>query len=202
MATNFYLETRTDKNGDAPIRISVTIGGARFVTSTQLKISPDKWNASKQRVKKGCSNSKGIAYNAINNALQNMSSHFAAFESECISNNAKLDVESLKREFNVNFGKKPKDVPSSKKSEIQETFLDMLDRFVCESSRENDWANGTTIKFGQLRNAIKEFNEDKTAAAIDEKTLYDFVSFLKDKKQYKNTTIAKHVKLLKWALNW
>lgn len=32
MAVNFYLEKRTDKSGDAPIRVSIQICGVRVLT--------------------------------------------------------------------------------------------------------------------------------------------------------------------------
>lgn len=43
MAVKFYLEKRPDKSGDNPIRVSISINGNRFVSSTGFSISPDKW---------------------------------------------------------------------------------------------------------------------------------------------------------------
>ena len=51
MAVRFYLDKRADKNGDNPIRVSISINGDRFVTSTGFSIAHDKWDIKKQRVK-------------------------------------------------------------------------------------------------------------------------------------------------------
>ncbi|MFR9515104.1 MAG: Arm DNA-binding domain-containing protein, partial [Rikenellaceae bacterium] len=51
MATNYYLEKRTDKSGDAPIRVSISVQGARLVTSIGYNINPSKWDSNRQKVK-------------------------------------------------------------------------------------------------------------------------------------------------------
>ena len=50
MAVNFYLEKRLSKQGEAPIRCSITIQGKRLVTTTSYSISPEFWNVDGQKV--------------------------------------------------------------------------------------------------------------------------------------------------------
>jgi hypothetical protein len=44
MAVNFYLNSRGDKHGDFPIRVSIAIGGIRLLTSVGYSINPAKWD--------------------------------------------------------------------------------------------------------------------------------------------------------------
>ena len=48
---NFYLENRVSKKGEAPIRVSIAISGARMVSSSGYSIKPEDWNSEKQEVK-------------------------------------------------------------------------------------------------------------------------------------------------------
>ena len=45
MAVNFYLNSRGDKHGDFPIRVSIAIGGIRLLTSVGYSINPAKWDS-------------------------------------------------------------------------------------------------------------------------------------------------------------
>lgn len=199
MATNFYLESRTDKNGDAPIRVSINIAGARFVTATQHKISPDKWNAEKQRVKKGSSNAKGITYNAINNALQTICSHFATYESNCILQGKKINVDALKSEYNVHFGKKKDNQPAEQQSL---TLWNVYDLFTKEMGAANQWTAATFQKFAALKKHLEGYKKRLQFSDLDEKGLNGFVAYLRDSLDMKNTTITKQLGFLKWFLRW
>ena len=64
MAVNFYLDKRPNKNGDYPIRVSISINGNRYVTSTGFSANAEKWNNGK--VKNGTTNAKGETSKTIN----------------------------------------------------------------------------------------------------------------------------------------
>lgn len=85
MVVNYYLDNRTGKSGDAPIRVSIYICGVRMLTSTGYSINPQKWDSKKQRVKQGCSNSRGITYNIINSHLASIENETSVFEHKCLS---------------------------------------------------------------------------------------------------------------------
>lgn len=200
MAVNFYLDKRTDKKGDAPIRMSITIRGARYLTSTGYKIAPAKWDATRQQARRGCSNSSGVTYTVINSILAKIADHFARYENECITENRSPDVDALKLEFAQYFGRKNK-AAAETKTRIM-TVLDYLDIFTAEMGDVNQWTDGTVKKFAAFRNHIKEYNSKLSFADLTEKGLNNFVIFLRDKKEMKNTTISKQIGLLKWFLRW
>ena len=138
MAVNFYLDNRTDKKGDAPIRMSITIRGARYLTSTGYKIAPAKWDAAKQQARRGCSNATGVTYAVINSVLAKIAEHFAAYENECISTDSRPNVDNLKNEFAKHFGRK-----STAKETASRTLalFDYLDIFTAEMGEANQWTD-------------------------------------------------------------
>ena len=74
--TGFYLDKRTDKRGDCPIRVSARAVGGRLLTSIGYSIAPGKWDSASQQVKPGTeknpvSNAKGIPAATINARIGN-----------------------------------------------------------------------------------------------------------------------------------
>lgn len=200
MAVNFYLDKRTDKKGDAPIRMSITIRGARYLTSTGLKISPAKWDTTKQQAKKGSSNALGITWASINSALAKIIEHFSSYEGICLAADSHPNTEDIKLEFARNFGRS-KNLPLCKNASVSDLFYS-FDVFVKEMGEANNWTLSTRQKFATLKNHLVAFNPALTFADFDTKGLTAFVSFLRDEKEMKNTTIAKQLGFIKWFLRW
>ena len=80
----------------------------------------------------------------------------------------------------------------------QEAF----DEFVKECGNQNNWTASTYEKFAAVRNHIKEFKEDVTFEYFNEFGLNEYVNFLRDKKDMRNSTIGKQMGFLKWFLRW
>lgn len=198
MAVNFYLDNRTDKKGDAPIRMSILIQGVRYLSSTGLKIPPAKWDSNKQQARKGSSNAAGISWTTINTTLAQITEYFAKYESECIANNTYPDVETIKAEYTNIFNRK------RNKQVIAKSigFFDYFDMFTAERGEINQWTIATRQKFAALKKHLQLHKAKITFDDLNEKGLTDFVTFLRDTKGMKNTTIGKQFGFLKWFLRW
>ena len=147
MATNFYLDKKTDKKGDSPIIVSIIIKGERLLTTTGFSISFDKWNELRQRVEQGNSNARGITYNVINNRLSEIESYFLKVENQFEISGA-TDVPDIKELFAENFR-------TNRKTKIKEiTIFNHIDEFIKEVGRLNDWTISTVEKFGALKNHL------------------------------------------------
>lgn len=201
MATNFYLDNRTDKKGDAPIRMSITVRGARYLTSTGYKITPAKWDGAKQQARKGTTNAAGMTWAVINSALARISEHFAQYESDCISGDRHPDTEALKMEFARNFGR-TRNLPTEEAAAPSLGFFDYFDMFTKEMGELNTWTIGTYQKFNALKSHLNGYKSTLTFADLNEKGLTGFIAYLRDKKEMKNTTIGKQWGFLKWFLRW
>lgn len=199
MAVNFYLDNRTDKKGDAPIRMSITIRGARYLTSTGYKIAPMKWDAAKQQARRGCNNAIGVTYAVINSVLAKISEHFAVYENECITTDSRPNVDDLKNEFAKQFGRKS---TAKETTALTLTLFDCMDIFTNEMGEANQWTDGTREKFAALKNHFTGYNTNLSFDDLDEKGLISFVSYLREAKQMKNTTISKQIGFVKWFLRW
>lgn len=198
MAVKFYLDNRPDKNGDHPIRAGISMKGKRFLTSTGFSISPDKWDG--KRVKRGCSNSKGITYAVINLRLGKIETLFLTVENKFLT--GEITNVDIKRIYRENFGEK-----SHEEKEPSKSFFDYLDEFVSKEGKENAWSQSVYKKFATLKNHLIAFNPDVTFEYFDKDGLNAFVDYLHTVPVggdigMKNTSIRKQLSFLKWFLRW
>lgn len=200
MAVNFYIDKRTDKNGDAPIRVSVAIRGARFVTSTGLKITPGKWDAPKQRVRKGCTNGHGITYNVINTELAKIAEYFGTMENEYISRGARPTPNELKAGFAESFGRRTRRTKGTGTIEGS-GFFGTFDAFLSEVSEERQWRPSTALKFVSLEGHLRKFDPEASFENFTEKRLGQFVTFLRGQR-LRNNTVRKYISMLRWFFRW
>ena len=200
MAVNYYLENRLSKSGDAPIRVSISICGVRLLTSIGHSINPTKWDSKKQKIKQGCSNSKGITYNTINAHLNAIDNFFIEYENTALKNNAKVTQDDIKNILKINFGTSKNNIIP--KSPGDKTFFNYFDEFVIESGNANSWARRTYQKMQTVRNHIVNFNPDPVFETFNAEGLISYMAYLRTKKSMRNGTIAKHLDLLKWFFRW
>lgn len=201
----FALESRK-KDGipitkNVPIRMRVNFACQRIDFTTGYRIDMEKWDADKQRVKNGCTNKLKQSASEINTELlrqytevQNL---FKEFEVQ--------DVMPTPTQIRDTFTIKMKVEKKEKHEEKQDPeldFMNIFNEFVAESSRQNNWSAGTLKKFTTVKNHISSFDPNTTFNSWTEKHFNDYIDFLRTERKMRNTTIAKHVKMVKWFLRW
>lgn len=95
-----------------------------------------------------------------------------------------------------------KESSEEQQEEAPISFWEVFDEFVKECGNQNNWTASTYEKFAAVRNHIKEFKEDVTFEYFNEFGLNEYVNFLRDKKDMRNSTIGKQMGFLKWFLRW
>ena len=201
----FTLESRK-KDGvliteNVPIRMRVNFASKRIEFTTGYRIDAAKWDADKQRVKNGCSNKLKQSASEINALLleyyTEIQSIFKRFEVEDVMPTPK----QIKEAFNA-LHKPMSEEPKPKKEALPCDFFQVFDDFVEDCGRQNDWTNSTYEKFAAVKNHLMNFREGLTFEFFDERGLNDYISYLRDVKEMRNTTIGKQLSFLKWFLRW
>lgn len=201
----FTLESRK-KDGvliteNVPIRMRVNFASKRIEFTTGYRIDSAKWDADKQRVKNGCSNKLKQSASEINASLleyyTEIQSIFKRFEVE----NVMPTPKQIKEAFNA-LHKPMSEKPKPKKEALPCDFFQVFDDFVEDCGRQNDWTNSTYEKFAAVKNHLMNFREGLTFEFFDERGLNDYISYLRDVKEMRNTTIGKQLSFLKWFLRW
>ena len=201
----FTLESRK-KDGvliteNVPIRMRVNFASKRIEFTTGYRIDSAKWDTDKQRVKNGCSNKLKQSASEINASLleyyTEIHSIFKRFEVEDIM----PTPEQIKEAFNA-LHKPVSDEPKPKKEALLCDFFQVFDDFVEDCGRQNNWTDSTFEKFAAVKNHLTNFREGLTFEFFDERGLNDYVGYLRDVKEMRNTTIGKQLSFLKWFLRW
>ena len=201
----FTLESRK-KNGvliteNVPIRMRVNFASKRIEFTTGYRIDAAKWDTDKQRVRNGCTNKLKQSASEINASLleyyTEIQSIFKRFEVEDVM----PTPEQIKEAFNA-LHKPVSEEPKPKKEALPCDFFQVFDDFVEDCGRQNNWTDSTYEKFAAVKNHLTNFREGLTFEFFDERGLNDYVGYLRDIKEMRNTTIGKQLSFLKWFLRW
>ena len=201
----FTLESRK-KDGvliteNVPIRMRVNFASKRIEFTTGYRIDASKWDTDKQRVKNGCSNKLKQSASEINASLleyyTEIQSIFKRFEVEDVM----PTPEQIKKAFNA-LHKPVSEEPKPKKETLPCDFFQVFDDFVEDCGRQNNWTDSTFEKFAAVKNHLTNFREGLAFEFFDERGLNDYVGYLRDVKEMRNTTIGKQLSFLKWFLRW
>lgn len=201
----FTLESRK-KDGvliveNVPIRMRVNFASKRIEFTTGYRIDAAKWDSDKQRVRNGCTNKLKQSASEINTSLlgyyTEVQEIFKKFEVEEII----PTPEQIKEAFNA-LHKPVSEEPKPKKEALPCDFFQVFDDFVEDCGRQNNWTDSTFEKFAAVKNHLTNFREGLTFEFFDERGLNDYVGYLRDVKEMRNSTIGKQLSFLKWFLRW
>lgn len=203
----FALECRK-KDGvpiveNVPIRMRVNFASQRIEFTTGYRIDVAKWDGDKQRVKNGCTNKLKQSASEINAALlgyyTELQEIFKRFEvAEIMPSPAEV-----KEAFNNRHGQNEKtELSSTDMSNVPSNFYEAFDDFVRVCGRQNDWTPLTFEKFAAVKNHLKNFRSELSFDFFDEEGLTEYVQYLREVREMRNSTIGKQLSFLKWFLRW
>lgn len=200
----FSLESRK-KNGkpiveNVPIRMRVVYCGQRIEFTTGYRIDVAKWDADKQRVKNGCTNKLKQTAAEINTDLLKYYADIQDIFKEFEVIDLIPTTEQLKTSFN---NRQKKNAPQEQiHEEPTISFRDIFTEFIRECGIQNNWTDATYEKFAATRKHLEDFDMNLTFEALTESKLTEYVNFLRDAKNLRNSTIGKQMGFLKWFLRW
>ena len=204
----FALESRK-KAGvpiveNVPIRMRVNFASQRIEFTTGYRIDAAKWDADKQRVKNGCTNKLKQSAAEINASLLGYYTEIQEIFKKFEVDEVMPTPEQIKEAFNALHRPLEEEVKPSQKKKATEgsDFYKVFDEFVRDCGRQNDWTHSTYEKFAAVKNHLSNFCEGLNFEFFDEKGLNDYVAYLREVKEMRNSTIGKQLAFLKWFLRW
>ena len=181
----------------------VNFASQRIEFTTGYRIDVAKWDVDKQRVKNGCTNKLKQSASEINVALlgyyTELQEIFKRFEvAEIVPSPAEV-----KEAFNNRYGQNEKiELASADTSNVPSNFYEAFDDFVRVCGRQNDWTHSTFEKFAAVKNHLKNFRSELSFDFFDEEGLTEYVQYLREVREMRNSTIGKQLSFLKWFLRW
>lgn len=154
-------------------------------------------------MKNGCTNKLKQSASEINAALlgyyTELQEIFKRFEvAEIMPSPAEV-----KEAFNNRHGQNEKtELASTDTSNVPSNFYEAFDDFVRVCGRQNDWTHSTFEKFAAVKNHLKNFRSELSFDFFDEEGLTEYVQYLREVREMRNSTIGKQLSFLKWFLRW
>ena len=201
--TGFYLDKRTDKRGDCPIRVSARAAGGRLLTSIGYSIAPGKWDNASQQVKPGTeknpvTNAKGIPAATINARIAAIKAAFARLE----ATPGAATIEAFQAELDALTGKAEKAAAKGRPAQLPKSIvITYFELFLREESARSQWAPATLAKMRSFQNSLEEYNSALTFADFNESGIDGYINHLR-KQGHEETSIQKRYSNLKWFLAW
>lgn len=200
-AENVFIEidpkTKEKKyyNYDAKVRIRIRWEKNVINFNLGERVELAKWSTDAQRCNHGTSHGKKKRTakeinTKIESTIKNIDSIFEEFKNQ----NIIPTVDQFRDKYN--------NTTQSTQPEKVKKFFDYYDDFVNKKSVENSWKYPTLQKFATVKNHLTEFNNNLNFDTFNEDGLNDYVSFLRDKKDMRNTTVLKQLAFIKWFLKW
>jgi integrase len=190
-----------DKVKNSPeglLRVRVKWDKYKISFSLGYRVDMLKWSTETQRCINGTSHGKKkIAASEINKEIQRVYDFIEQFFNKHTLQGTTPTAPELTFEYSKTINGEVDIQPIHKK-----TIFDYFDDFVITESRLNNWKQSTISKFSAIKNHFKAFDENLTFETFNKEGLNAYVSYLRDTKSMRNSTILKQVAFLKWFLKW
>lgn len=217
------------KNRDKyQIRMRVTFNGQQLDFATgSILTDRNAWDSSTETVKDDYVSPKGTTGIEINNNLRNIRSQMATafkfFEANDVYPTDEQLAEKYKERMTGVIPKKPEPHKTAEAKPAEPDFFKVFEEFMSENGEKNAWTEATFEKMNAIKTDLRAFKKNLKFSELTEKTLTDFVVYLRDTKKLrtprkakgdrqdydaedlvglKNSTIEKKLGYLKWFLKW
>lgn len=191
----FYLESRKNKKGECPIRLSASIKFTRLQSTTGFSIDPDQWDKAKMRVKPHQTNSKKQSSAQINKWLNAVEGAILDFENSCTTRPELDDLKRIVARVGVEEDETLAD--SSRLSAVRcfEIFRD-------EERINNQWTPGSMKIWNAFEKHLKAVVNHHDLSFFNNDGINAFVTYLRIKAEMQENSVQKHYLNLRWFLNW
>lgn len=187
---------------DGKLRLRIRYNADKVDFNVGYRAEIEKWSSETQRCKAGTTHGKKkISASEINKEVQRLENLANAVFKEFEVANKIPTKDEFRQAFNT-ANQIANGIQADTIKKPAELLFDVFDEFVKENSIQNNWTGSTREKFGAVKNHLLEFNSKLSFEHFDELGLNQYVVFLRDKRNLRNSTIGKQLGFLKWFLRW
>lgn len=205
--TLFFPDKEIDKSSsacgclsykpDAKLRLRIRWGTKKVDFNVGYRVKLTQWDNGTQRCKTKTTNLQKQSASLVNSRIQQYEDIIDTFFKSCELKGISPGPNEIRAKFNEAAGRTKKTIEIKDKK-----LFYYFDEFVYEMGNLNNWTKATRTKFQGVRSHLKSYNPDLSFSDLTENGLSDYVTYLKDNKQMRNTTIGKQIGFLKWFLRW
>lgn len=184
---------------DAKLRIRIRWNKTNILNfNVGYRVDLAKWNSDTQRCVTGTTHGKNkTPAKEINSEIQYLEDIIESIFTTYELKNTSPTADEFRAEYHktTNSGK-------DKKTDSSKTFFNYFDEFILKESQVNSWKYATLQKFSTVKSHLHEYDSKLTFDKLTKDGLNNYIIFLRDKKNLRNSSILKQIGFLKWFLKW
>ena len=191
---NFWISpSRVNKSGVTSINVTITLNGSRTTFSSNKQVSPQDWDAGKQKVRGSNDTAK-----SINESLRQIRNRIYDKESELLDRGYVLTADLLKDAYLDKIDA----IQNKTLCQLYDEYLESLSKAVGTNISDDTYYNyHRTLVLVKEYISKKYRRNDMALQELNYSFISDFDTFLrKDYKQRKNTAV-KYLRCLKRVIN-
>ena len=203
---NLRIEKRKKKGilvkENAPLFFRLTYNGNRINLYTGYRVDLKEWNEETEKVNPKLKYSNEEFGEDVNMKLAEYKSILHTFFINCQIKEIIPSKEEIKEVFQnaKNDGKGKTNLIEIEGQEEQD-FFDLIDVFVKDQGKLNNWTLGTEKKFKALKSHLLEYDNKLSFEKLNKEGLSNLLSYF-FKQKLSNVTTKKYIKNLKWFLRY
>ena len=186
---------------DGKLRLRIRYEKNKVDFNLGYRVDLKKWSTETQRCKPGTTHSKDkTSATEINTEIQRIETLVNNLFKEYEVRGEVPTADIFREEFNK---KNRAELGITDKDSLEElNFFHVFNQFMTEEGALNDWTEGTYEKFRATKNHLTNFDPNLTLCSLGESKLTQYVYYLRDERNMRNSTIEKQLGFLKWFLRW
>ena len=189
---------KTGYKPDAKLRIRIRWAKNVINFNVGYRVELTKWSTETQRCNTGTSHGrKKVTAKDINSEIQSLEDIIEAIFTAFELKQAIPSVDDFRGEYT-----KKTNRSTNKTAEVDKTIFNYFDEFILKESISNNWKYATLQKFATVKNHLTAFDNKLTFEKLAKDGLNNYVVFLRDNKDMRNSTVLKQIAFLKWFLKW
>ena len=182
---------------DAKLRIRVRWPGNKVDFNVGYRVKLSQWDTKTQRCIAKTTNAQKQSASLINGRIQQYSDALETIFKAAELRGVVPAPDEVRTKFNEAAGRTEKAVEV-----IDRNLFYYFDEFIREMGSLNNWTKATYTMMGVVKRHLKNFKADLAFSDLNETGLSNYVLYLRDTKQMRNTTVGKQMGFLKWFLRW
>ena len=189
---------RHDRELDPQLQCRIKWGSSRFIVTvnTGYRVNPERWDSEQQRCSPGSFHgARRVPAATINAEIFRYASVVDEVFTEFSRQGVFPSVPDVRAAGQARLSYQS-EVPAS------EDVFAAFDQFCMEQGTKNAWTDGTHTKWRVFRRHLAAWRPGLHWSDFDDAGLTSFVTYLREKRGHKNSTVRRMLSFLRWFLGW
>lgn len=193
-----FVLHRHDRELDPQLQCRIKWGSSRFIVTvnTGYRVNPERWDSEQQRCSPGSFHgARRVPAATINAEIFRYASVVDEVFTEFSRQGVFPSVPDVRAAVQARLSYQS-EVPAS------EDVFAAFDQFCVEQGTKNAWTDGTHTKWRVFRRHLAAWRPGLHWSDFDDAGLTSFVTYLREKRGHKNSTVRRMLSFLRWFLGW